>query len=181
MRCAGALCVYSVHVPKEGIIPARLCFVPCNHHSTIDAWRSTSESDRSCLPLAWQVIRRANQSQFGLASGLWAKDIDVVNTVSRGLRAGTVWVNCCEPLTCGLWDAYSACVGLMNYPCLFACTAAVVWYMLVESSIYRPWDLNRSVPVQTTCMMRRCHLAGTRCALRHPVVFLCCKELCSSQ
>lgn len=41
-----------------------------------------------------EVIKRANSSPFGLASGLWAKDIDVVNTVSRGLRAGTVWVNC---------------------------------------------------------------------------------------
>ena len=50
--------------------------------------------------VVWQVLRRANQSQFGLASGLWAKDIDVVNTISRGLRAGTVWVNCCESVIC---------------------------------------------------------------------------------
>lgn len=38
------------------------------------------------------MVKRANQSQFGLAAGIWAKDIDVVNTVSRGLHAGTVWV-----------------------------------------------------------------------------------------
>ena len=48
------------------------------------------------------MIKRANNSQFGLASGLWAKDVDVVNTISRGLRAGTVWVNCCELLTVAL-------------------------------------------------------------------------------
>ena len=49
-----------------------------------------------------EAIRRANSSPFGLAAGIWAKDIDVVNTASRGLKAGTVWVNCCEPLN--LWS-----------------------------------------------------------------------------
>lgn len=26
-------------------------------------------------------------------AGVWAKDVDVINTLSRGLKAGTVWVN----------------------------------------------------------------------------------------
>jgi hypothetical protein len=42
----------------------------------------------------FQVIRRANDTPFGLASAVFSKDLDSVNTISRGLKAGTVWVNC---------------------------------------------------------------------------------------
>nr|CAD10505.1 aldehyde dehydrogenase [Polytomella sp. Pringsheim 198.80] len=41
-----------------------------------------------------EVIRRANASDYGLASGVFSKDLDTVNTLVRGLHAGTVWVNC---------------------------------------------------------------------------------------
>ena len=41
-----------------------------------------------------EVIERANRNEYGLAAGVWTKDIDTANTLSRGLRAGTVWVNC---------------------------------------------------------------------------------------
>lgn len=41
-----------------------------------------------------EVIRRANNNAYGLASGVYAKDVDVINTLSRSLKAGTVWVNC---------------------------------------------------------------------------------------
>mmetsp|Transcript_8497 Transcript_8497/g.25483 ORF Transcript_8497/g.25483 Transcript_8497/m.25483 type:complete len:487 (+) Transcript_8497:985-2445(+) len=40
-----------------------------------------------------EALQRANANEYGLAAGIWAKDIDVINTLSRGLRAGTVWVN----------------------------------------------------------------------------------------
>ena len=60
-----------------------------------------------------QVVKRANQSQFGLAAGIWAKDIDVVNTVTRGLHAGTVWVNCCAHP-----PPHAISVGLDNVSCL---------------------------------------------------------------
>ncbi|GAB2289533.1 hypothetical protein Dimus_023843 [Dionaea muscipula] len=40
------------------------------------------------------VIRRANTTRYGLAAGVFTKDIDRANTLSRALRAGTVWVNC---------------------------------------------------------------------------------------
>lgn len=41
-----------------------------------------------------EVIRRANDTSFGLAAGLFTKDVANVARVSRALRAGTVWVNC---------------------------------------------------------------------------------------
>jgi len=40
-----------------------------------------------------EVVERANKNEYGLAAGVWTKDIDTANTLSRGLRAGTVWVN----------------------------------------------------------------------------------------
>lgn len=39
------------------------------------------------------VLRRANNSDYGLAAGVFAKDVDVISQLSRGLKAGTVWVN----------------------------------------------------------------------------------------
>lgn len=41
-----------------------------------------------------EVIRRANTTRYGLASGVFTKNIDTVNTLTRALRVGTVWVNC---------------------------------------------------------------------------------------
>lgn len=40
-----------------------------------------------------EVIKRANANPYGLAAGVWARDIDVVNTLTRALRAGTIWCN----------------------------------------------------------------------------------------
>ncbi|GAB2280439.1 hypothetical protein Dimus_015071 [Dionaea muscipula] len=41
-----------------------------------------------------EVIRRANATQFGLAAGVFTQDIDTANTLTRALKAGTVWINC---------------------------------------------------------------------------------------
>lgn len=40
-----------------------------------------------------EVIERANNSDYGLAAAVFSKDIDKVNYIVQGLRAGTVWVN----------------------------------------------------------------------------------------
>lgn len=41
-----------------------------------------------------EVIERANNSEYGLAAAVYSKDIDRVNTIIQGVRAGTLWVNC---------------------------------------------------------------------------------------
>ncbi len=38
-------------------------------------------------------IRLANQTMYGLAAGVWTRDIQKAHTVARAIRAGTVWVN----------------------------------------------------------------------------------------
>ncbi len=38
-------------------------------------------------------IRLANQSMYGLAAGIWTRDISKAHQVARAIKAGTVWVN----------------------------------------------------------------------------------------
>ena len=40
-----------------------------------------------------QALRIANDTEYGLAAGLWTRDISRAHRVARKLRAGSVWVN----------------------------------------------------------------------------------------
>ena len=41
-----------------------------------------------------EVIDRANRTMYGLAAGVWTRDIGKAYAIANGVRAGTVWVNC---------------------------------------------------------------------------------------
>jgi aldehyde dehydrogenase (NAD+) len=41
-----------------------------------------------------EVVKRGNQTFFGLAAAVWTRDINKAHRLANGLRAGTVWVNC---------------------------------------------------------------------------------------
>jgi aldehyde dehydrogenase (NAD+) len=41
-----------------------------------------------------EVITRANRTSYGLAAGVWTRDIKKAHAIANGVRAGTVWVNC---------------------------------------------------------------------------------------
>lgn len=41
-----------------------------------------------------EALEIANDTMFGLGSGMWSRDVHQVQRVSRGIQAGRVWVNC---------------------------------------------------------------------------------------
>ncbi|WP_010676364.1 aldehyde dehydrogenase family protein [Bacillus timonensis] len=41
-----------------------------------------------------ELIARANNSEYGLAAGVWTQDVAKAHYIANNLRAGTVWVNC---------------------------------------------------------------------------------------
>jgi len=40
------------------------------------------------------ALRRANDTIYGLGSGVWTRDLSTAHRFAQGLSAGTVWVNC---------------------------------------------------------------------------------------
>jgi aldehyde dehydrogenase (NAD+) len=41
-----------------------------------------------------EVVRRGNQTFYGLAAAVWTRDIKKAHRLANELRAGTVWINC---------------------------------------------------------------------------------------
>jgi aldehyde dehydrogenase (NAD+) len=54
-----------------------------------------------------EVIRRANATRYGLAAGVFTKNVSTTNTMMRALRAGTVWINC--------FDVFDAAIPFGGY------------------------------------------------------------------
>lgn len=49
-----------------------------------------------------EAIARANATPFGLGSGVWTRDLATAHRMARGIRAGSVWVNCYQMLDPGV-------------------------------------------------------------------------------
>ena len=41
-----------------------------------------------------ELVHQANDSTYGLAAGIWTRDISKAHKLAKAVRAGTVWVNC---------------------------------------------------------------------------------------
>ncbi len=63
----------SMRIAQEEIFGPVLCVIPYD-----------TEED---------AIRIANDTIYGLAAGVWSKDVIKAQTIARKLRAGTVWIN----------------------------------------------------------------------------------------
>jgi aldehyde dehydrogenase (NAD+) len=44
------------------------------------------------------VVRRGNATTFGLGSGIWTRSLGNAHRVAKGLKAGSVWVNCYQQM-----------------------------------------------------------------------------------
>ena len=49
-----------------------------------------------------ELIPRANETPYGLAAGIWTRDISKAHRIAAALRAGTVWINCYNILDAAL-------------------------------------------------------------------------------
>jgi aldehyde dehydrogenase (NAD+) len=49
-----------------------------------------------------EVLQRANATEFGLASGVWTTNLATAHKMARGIRAGSVWINCYQMLDPGV-------------------------------------------------------------------------------
>ena len=45
-----------------------------------------------------EVLKRANATTFGLGSGVWTRDVSKAHRLAKGIRAGSVWVNCYQAM-----------------------------------------------------------------------------------
>ncbi len=45
-----------------------------------------------------EVLARANATTFGLGSGVWTRDVSKAHRLAKGIRAGSVWVNCYQAM-----------------------------------------------------------------------------------
>jgi len=41
-----------------------------------------------------EVARRANNTMYGLGSGVWTNDVRKAHYLAKAIRAGSVWINC---------------------------------------------------------------------------------------
>jgi aldehyde dehydrogenase (NAD+) len=46
-----------------------------------------------------EVIERANDTSYGLASGVLTKDVNTALVFAQAVQAGSVWVNCYDAIT----------------------------------------------------------------------------------
>ena len=49
-----------------------------------------------------EAVARANATNFGLASGVWTRDLGTAHRMARAVRAGSVWINCYQMLDPGV-------------------------------------------------------------------------------
>jgi phenylacetaldehyde dehydrogenase len=54
-----------------------------------------------------ELVPRANDTIYGLAAGIWTKDVSKAHEVAAAIKAGTVWVNC--------WNIFDAALPFGGY------------------------------------------------------------------
>ena len=72
------------------------------------------------------LVRAANDTIYGLAAGVWTRDLSKAHSLAGKLKAGTVWINC--------YNIFDAALPLVATSSL---VGAVRWDMMHSISIPR--------------------------------------------
>lgn len=93
-RSAGLTLLQGAEVPEEGyFIPLTLVDNPPDNSRVV-----VEEAFGPVLPLlkftdVEDVIRRANDSEYGLSGAVWSSDVEQAAAIAHRLDTGTVWIN----------------------------------------------------------------------------------------
>ena len=71
---------------------------------------------------------RANDTEYGLAAGVFTSNLNWATTISRGLKAGTIWVT----------------------PCKHSSVRVILLHSLMQS---RPFDTTVAVATRSVCVL----------------------------
>ena len=68
-----------------------------------DPWDGVGHS----VTAARENLKLANNTIYGLAAGVWTKDVSKAHRMARSLKAGTVWINA--------YNLYDAAISFGGY------------------------------------------------------------------
>ena len=85
-----------------------------------------------------EVIARANDTMYGLAAGVWTRNLDTANTIGRALKAGTIWTN--------TWCVFAPCSSML----LTVCASG---HMMPAAHHLTLWNV---VALQVAQLLARC-------------------------
>ena len=109
---AGARLVYAGNRPSDPALAGGYFVPPTIFEATNDTLIAREEifgPVATVIPFTEidDVVRQANDTEYGLAAAIWTRDIGLALRTARSIRAGVVWINDSQPAPSEtMWGGY---------------------------------------------------------------------------